>query len=109
MMMMRTLWVFWVKNPHWVYPIQTVYADRSMSRNGTRDPFLQRLQSLWSDMSMSTWNLPVVIIWWVLAVNFWYEMANEGLLVEGGVVGAKEVVPGTVQAVMVYLDRKTGI
>jgi hypothetical protein len=47
--------------------------------------------------------LPFEVLWRVDAVNFRNEVANERLLVEGCVVGAQEVIPGSKQAVMIHL------
>lgn len=44
------------------------------------------------------------IIGGVLAVHFRDELADEGLLVESRVVGAQEVVPDAVDAVVVHLE-----
>lgn len=54
-----------------------------------------------------TSSLPVVILGRVWAVHLGHEMANERLLIEGGVVGTQEVEPRAEQTVVIELYNKT--
>lgn len=50
-------------------------------------------------------TLPAEVHGGILAVDLWYEVADESLLVKSSVVSAEEVVARTEQAVVVYLEK----